>query len=190
MIRSLLATLTALAVSATAPPVLTGQSNNMAAHARLLESISNTGVSVYVNPSVCFNKDNKGLSGFYISQSGVFAVCQDHREEQGVQARWTDNDLDTIRHEAQHLVQDCLDGRGDNSLINFFPVEPKEGELGLREFALRALSQEEINIIISNYMERGADENILRLEVEAFSVARVVDADSITQAIKNVCSIK
>jgi hypothetical protein len=75
-------------------------------------------------------------------------------------------------------------------LVNFFPYEPEEGELGLREFASSALTPQQIGSIVANYMERGADQHTVRLEVEAFSVARVVDADTISQVVENVCSLK
>ena len=47
----------------------------------------------------------------------LMVICQENRIP-GVRemTSWTEEDLDTLRHESHHLVQDCRggDGRGDN----------------------------------------------------------------------------
>ena len=38
-------------------------------------------------------------------------ICQDDRIETSDQeVEWTENDYDTLRHEAHHVVQDCMKG--------------------------------------------------------------------------------
>ena len=79
--------------------------NSFSAHEALVGTISNIGVDVYLNPSqVC----DGIINGAYISGQSALVVCQDNATPGGGQAEWTENDLDTLRHEAQHLIQDCI----------------------------------------------------------------------------------
>lgn len=195
MFRQLLSTL-ALAATVTfgAAPVVNAATpandNSLQAHGELLQAVIDNGVRVYINPGHCGLEQFKGVAGFYVSQSRIFVVCQDNGKADGNMVEWTDNDLDTIRHEAQHMVQDCKDGLGDNSLVNFFPVgDAPEGVITLQQFSSGVLSLDEIGSIYSTYTSRGADMHTVLLEIEAFAVARAVPASSITAALNNVCSV-
>lgn len=164
--------------------------NSLEAHGELLQAVVNNGVRVYINPAHCGLEDFKGVAGFYVSQARIFVVCQDKGNADSIVVEWTDNDLDTIRHEAQHMVQDCKDGLGDNSLVNFFPLEEnEEGLITLQQFSSGVLSLDEIGSIYSTYTSRGADMQTVLLEIEAFAVARAVPASSITAALNNVCAL-
>ena len=78
--------------------------NSFEAHASLANAIAEVGVDVYINPpEVC----EDGIAGMYISGASALVVCQDNATGEE-QVDWTANDLDTLRHEAQHLIQDCV----------------------------------------------------------------------------------
>ena len=72
-------------------------------HRYLASTIVSLGVPVSFNTRThCL----PGKSGSYFT-SGFMVICQDNRGREGVEVGWTQNDLDTLRHEAQHMVQDC-----------------------------------------------------------------------------------
>ena len=54
------------------------------------------------------------------------------------------NDYDTLRHESHHVIQDCLDGIDNSTLVVLF-----EGDK-LKEFVTNSLSQKQINRIIKH----------------------------------------
>lgn len=169
-----------LSLTIGAAPVLADNTEN--AHVNLLESVVDAGVRVYINPAHCFLEE--APNGFYISQSRILVICQDNREAEGEIVDMTANDLDTIRHEVHHVVQDCKDGIGDNSLRNFFDSEEE-----LANFVeLSSLSGRQLNGIVDNYVSRGADRETLLLEIEAFAVAADIDASDITGAVNTFCS--
>ena len=107
-------------------------------------------------------------------------ICQDEGQgvAYGTQVKWTANDLDSLRHEAQHVVQDCLDGgMGDGELSPMFNNEQ------LKEAVLSTLSRERIKMILENY---GEEDHLI--ELEAFTVAAAVSPVSIANAIEKHCA--
>jgi len=112
-------------------------------------------------------------------------ICQDNREEADVEVDWTPNDLDTLRHEAHHVVQDCKVGaQGDDLLGSVF-----ESEEDWKQFILNSgYSVAELNGIAESYAERGADDETLVIELEAFAVANVINANDIAQAVRTYCN--
>ena len=154
--------------------------NSFAAHEALVSTINSVGVDVYLNPpQVCDGE----INGAYISGAGALIVCQDNAEPGGDQVEWTENDLDTLRHEAQHLIQDCVAfRRGDQTLS---PMLGSEDEV--IDFALRALGENTMQRIAQVYSENGADARTIILEFEAFATARVVDASDIADAVSHFC---
>ena len=195
MLRSVLSTILAAAllttsaarVSATEPG---REGNTFDDHITLLESIERAGVRIYMNTAHCEPKGELSPSGFYVSQSRVMVICQDNGKYDGVVVKPTTNDLDTIRHESQHVVQDCADGIGDNSLVNMFPVVKTEGRVSLGEFVSGSgLSPQTLMHIFTTYTQAGADNKVIGLEFEAFAVANSISAAQITQAVQQVCPI-
>ena len=154
--------------------------NSFAAHEALARTISSVGVDVYLNPSqVCDGK----INGAYISGRSTLVVCQDNGTPGGPQVAWTDNDLDTLRHEAQHLVQDCVAFRRNDATLA--PMLGSEEEVV--EFALSILGEERAARIAQAYSNRGADRRTIILELEAFAVAQAVDASVIADAVEVYC---
>jgi hypothetical protein len=94
------------------------KANTMDDHVRLLGAVQSTGVTVKINPDECDEENNAyGWFGTYQSGQQELVVCQVNKIT-GVSemVRWSAEDLDTIRHEAHHLVQDCMDRVRDGSL--------------------------------------------------------------------------
>ena len=73
-------------------------------HTDLWNDLESVGVTIYVNdPEAC---KHSGFDGRYISSMRRLDICQDDYAPY-TQTQWTANDLDTLRHEAHHVLQDC-----------------------------------------------------------------------------------
>ena len=195
MLRSVLSTILAAALLTTSAARVGAtergrEGNTFDDHVELVDALGRAGVRVYFNPYVCEPKDGLNPSGFYISQSRQLVVCQDNGKWDGETVAFTANDLDTIRHESQHVVQDCADGIGDNSLVNMFPVVKTEGRVSLSEFVTGSgLSPRTLMHIFTTYSQAGADNKVIGLEFEAFAVAHSISAAQIAQAVDNTCAV-
>jgi len=168
-----------LVASLFATPASAAISENhfIAGHVRLAAAIEANGVDFVIDHPLC--KEYSGVDGFY--NGAVLAVCLHPRSN----GEWTANDYDTLRHEAQHMIQDCIgDGRPDfvftGSSTVFDDVEAAALGLGL--------SYEDIDHIRKVYAH--LDEKGIRHEIEAFAVAHGIDASTIADAINNLCTVK
>ena len=179
-----IATTALAALSALSIPVTALADNNFQDHAHLVDAIQSVGVRYYVNPDQCYKGRTKGADGFYVSQAGVLVVCQDNATG-NEQVQWTDNDLDTLRHEAIHLIQDCKDGRGDNSLQPIIETKLKRTAM-----AMEVLGHKLVRRIVIDYAKKGASSEIIFLELEAFTFARAVGALTISEAVISACGVK
>tara|TARA_R110002012_G_scaffold48223_1_gene125772 strand:- start:1507 stop:2079 length:573 start_codon:yes stop_codon:yes gene_type:complete len=151
-------------------------------HTALVQAINAAGVNVQVNVG---SNCNSGSDGVYYPGRAVLAVCQDKAPQpHWSEVRWTANDLDTLRHEAVHLLQDCnaQDGVGGYTRLWF------ETEQERIDFVQSALSQDKINWIIDTYAEAGADTFDIKAELEAFSIAATVSPGVLANAITTTCS--
>ena len=164
----LAAALTGLAVLGTsASPAFASQTargeGTLWAHDVLVERLREAGVDVQVNHSHC--DTDPQMMGFYAGQHRLLVVCQDNAPVGSrTPVEWTENDLDTLRHEAQHFIQDCMiGGNHDHRLGN---VYKHPGEL-----AVDVLGMDNVRSIARAYMSRGASEDTVMLEWEAFAVA-------------------
>ena len=195
MLRSVLSTILAAALlTSTAARVgateRSREGNTFEDHVQLVEALDQAGVRVYFNPYICEPKDGLNPSGFYVSQSRQMVICQDKGQYNGETVPFSANDLDTIRHESQHVVQDCIDGIGDNSLVNMFPVVKTKGRVSLSEFVSGSgLSPRTLMHIFTTYTQAGADNKVIGLEFEAFAVAHSISASQIAQAVDNTCAV-
>ncbi len=151
-------------------------------HETLADAVKSTGIRIIVNtPEYC--KDNAG-GGAYIPMKKELHICQQNGSTHHVEVDYTEEDLNTLRHEAHHIVQDCLDGSIDARLKNLFDTEDT-----LTSFVSSSLSYKEVTRIIKTYKEGGADDHVIRLELEAFAVAEDVSPESIANAIIKHCPI-
>ena len=163
--------------------------NSPEAHMKILTSAQSKGVAVLLNQPHCVTPWAKGVRGFYVPSIPALVLCQENTVGDSSVLDLTDEDLYTIRHEGHHLVQDCVSGLGDGKLVNMFPDNNEGGDMGLEEFIKTSgLSNTQIENIISKTKERGGDDNTVRLELEASSVAQSIDASDISGAVEDYCS--
>ena len=147
-----------------------------AAHKALINAVTSTGVQFKVNPRECFNRP---LFGWYWSRKNELVVCQERKQSAGVEVEWSEEDLDTLRHETQHLTQDCMDGRQNGTLGSVYkdPVA----------LAKETLSQKQRSWIVKSYRDDGASEHIIKMELEAFSVAAMNDPAEQVRDVETYC---
>ena len=155
-------------------------------HIDLLETVMDVGVKVYVNSAHC---DSGKYYGYYEPMGkGTLVICQENRIP-GVRemTSWTEEDLDTLRHESHHLVQDCRGGagRGDNELVPIF-----KDEMGVIGFARPILGYDRLKQIADMYGNWGAPWSVILLEFEAFAVAEAIPASDIALAVEHNCRVR
>jgi len=154
-------------------------------HQQLWETVQRVGVHAVTNsPNFCDGKHH----GFYAPAERLLVVCQDNAKSyDGRMVPWTDNDFDTLRHEAHHIVQDCsLGGLGDRKETAFIG---KDKEL-LQFIQHSGLTKSQLNWIVDSYKKRGASDHVIKLELEAFAVAASVKADTIADALVATCGVR
>lgn len=153
---------------------------SLQAYKSLVDAIRRNGVSLVINDPVCGNR--KDVRGFYAGQRRALVVCQVNGTPGGSVVTWTSSDLDTLRHEAQHMIQDCIVGtKHDNQLA---PVYNSPSEL-----AQETIGQEAINRITQSYRSSNASDLTLLLEYEAFSVAALNVPLEQAQDITTYCGV-
>ena len=177
--RFITTSLIAMSVSGTAA---LAQSDHES-HERLWQTLHLIGVTPLLNDKVrCAGQD---VDGSYNSKTGMLVICQDDSYAGGPQSDWTENDYDTLRHESHHVLQDCNDGRlGDGMLSDLF-----KGADEWEQFVTRGLTLDQIKSIVQSYTENGANEKVIAHELEAFSAANSVDADTIANKLVEFCSL-
>ena len=155
-------TLAALTAAATFTAPAAEAKNVDQAHIRLAQAIQATGIELKINPATC---DARDVFGWYHAARNEMVICQERRRRNFGFAQqetyWTAEDLDTLRHEAQHLIQDCMDGSLNGSLGAVYrdPIALGKKVLGNRG----------IRSVIDAYPT--ASDHIKVMEIEAFSVA-------------------
>lgn len=169
----------ATAVMIVSTPVYAG--NSVEDHRELMTAVERTGVRVMLNhPEMC----GGGIMGFYASLDQVMMICQDGSKKSFDHVAWTTNDFDTLRHEAHHLLQDCKDGRvGDGRLIPALSAEY------LAELAKESgMTVADVAQIQETYGSKGASDEVIRNEVEAFIVANAIPASTLAETLLTHCT--
>ena len=152
-------------------------------HVRLWNALGEVGIETLVNdPYFC----SDGSDGLYYSRERTLIVCQDNASSlSSKEVDLTSNDLDTLRHEAHHVVQDCVAGDiGDSELGNYFSDRSE-----YEDFITNALTLDQAQKIVESYRLNGASDEVIVNELEAFAVARTVDASLIADALLKVCGV-
>ena len=110
-------------------------------HDELKRALNDVGVEVFLNETkLC----NGSKSGMYSPDYDAILICQDDRIETSDQeVEWTENDYDTLRHESQHIVQDCMEGIDNNKMSLFF-----SNEIEYLEFVVMGLTKSEFFQIV------------------------------------------
>ena len=144
-------------------------------HFALGKAIVATGVQFKINPAECFTQE--GAMGWYWSAKNELVVCQENAIRPDTEVSWTAEDFDTLRHEAQHLIQDCVDGSQNNQLNSVYkePIQLGKSVLG----------NAGIQRIVKAYA--GKSEHVIVLEIEAFAVAALNDPLEQVNDIKTFC---
>ena len=170
------ALLSALLLSTTSTPSLAADESE--SHVRLGETLSQF-VDYRINPQECWEQDN--VYGYYWSEGRQLVVCQTSMSKPDVLMPWSSADYDTLRHEAHHLIQDCIEGeQGDNM------ARPLKSGEELNSFVAGVLDDETVIRIKVVYSDRSREDVVM--EIEAFAVASSMDADTISETIISVCS--
>lgn len=161
-------------------------------HQTFLNTLKADGIKVMINEpaNACYDGSNR--NGAYSVYRGkqYLVVCQDKRnqgefsinDDVSFIAPWTSNDLDTIRHEGFHIIQDCMDGtKGDQELDTVFTsLSEVIDEYGVIN------SMRIMNSYLRAYgPSRHAD---IKYEIEAFYAARNYSATELNSMYKKYCS--
>ena len=187
-IRALLA---ALCLSATSVPVLanaqyTSDSDTIQEHIELLNTLEDMGINVQMNNHFICQREAPNVAGFWVGSQKLFVVCQQAIRNSkfpvwdGEVQRASDDDLDTIRHEAHHVIQDCMDGKIDGSLVEYLD---EENQAEFYEY----YPEWKIDYIKEQYSNESP--RIIKLEIEAWAVADLVSAESIQEVLIRECSM-
>ena len=151
-------------------------------HVELFNTIHSYNVKVYINhPKYCDGR----IDGSYISTLRVLNVCQDNGRPGGPEVDWTANDLDTLRHEAHHMIQDCAGaGHANGHLVHLFHQRPQ-----LLSFIDSVYSRAEQRQLMGSDSYAGHNGYRQLIELEAFATAAVISADQIADKMNEVCSL-
>jgi len=170
-------TLAALTAITTIVPTAVEAKNVDRGHMDLVRAIASTGVELKINPEACYENPDKTLYGWYWAAKNEMVICQENATHYNTETYWTAEDFDTLRHEAQHLIQDCRDGSLNGSLDSVYKEPIK--------LALDVLGESKSKSIIRTYSD--SSEHIQVMELEAFAVAAMNDPADQSNDIKTYC---
>lgn len=142
-------------------------------HNALVSALQNAGISVHLDADIC--RKYTDLAGFYHSPSKSLVICN-----KGSRTMNEEN-LDTLRHEAIHAIQDCKNGVQGDSVLR--PVLKP----GVVEY-LAGSHGVDLDRITHIYGSKGASQEVIRLEHEAFTAAAGMDASTIANALGAMCA--
>lgn len=152
------------------------------AHGAVLAAVvENTGLNVFINDPYCQKVPAMGMYTATDEGEGMLLICQDNHTEPNEIVEWTENDLDTIRHELIHYIQDCKNGAIDVDLEPLHADVTEVMDAMGPEFAYR----------VFNMYQRGsnANANTIRVELEAFYYAQELSIETIGQNVQAYCGI-
>lgn len=167
--RSLFAALTIAAASFAPAAVATTGSESAA---RLGRSVLETGLDFYVKCPA-----NTKYHGMYSPTEGAFVVCAGGK----LPINFNAEQQDTLRHEAIHVAQDCVDGQLGNQLETTSYISTLMKTV--------AASGIDATAIEATYRENGADDHTILLELEAFSLAASLTNDEVNGLLRKVCRL-
>ena len=169
------------AVSILTPSVVRAE-NTAKDHHALWKELQNQGVTTIYNHKLHCPKD-QSLDGRYYIHAAMLVVCQDNMTSHLKEEKWTENDYDTLRHEAHHVLQDCVTGRLADGHIGLFFT----GDDHYSFVAKSSISEEELMGLYRNLEKSGLDTEQIKQEIEAYIVARDIPAEMIDSKLKQLC---
>ena len=147
-------------------------------HVRLSEAVASTNTTFLINPNEC---DASGAYGWYWVRDGRYrelVICQVNKVKGSTrQMEWTAEDLDTLRHEAHHLVQDCMSGSRNGVLAGVYKSPLR--------LAFQVIGAERVRKIVEVYSD--STDHIVKMEIEAFTVAAMNDPNEQIRDIRTYC---
>ncbi len=151
-------------------------------HVDLFNALNEVGVITSINSKLHCSSE---VDGSYHTRAGILVICQDNGVAGGPQVTWTENDLDTLRHEAHHVVQDCNEGTiADGLMDNFFHEEQD-----LIDFISESsLSSDQLKSLVQTLENDGLSTTAILIELEAYIVAKDIEASSIANKVREFCS--
>ena len=151
-------------------------------HKVLWNTLEDVGVAVLLNePDICAPENE--VAGIYSPSHNVLVVCQDNRLPlTSREVEWTENDYDTLRHEAHHALQDCVTGIENSDMEKFY------GTLDHGNIVRDTLTQAQINGIVEVYEKNGTSRESIVRELEAFAVAYSVSPQRISEVLSRTCT--
>ena len=180
MKKFLYSALAGLSALATATPSFAG--NTFDDHVDLFKALQEVGVTIKLNHQArCSSGET---DGGYASDLAFMVICQDNAIPGGEQVRWTENDLDTLRHEAHPVIQDCNMGTLSDGDLGLFFWE--EGEL-TEWLNNSSWSRAQLIEVSKTLRENGLSWDEVKLELEAYTVATDIDASLIAKKVRSFC---
>ena len=182
MFKTILASLATLGLLAGPVAAQPASQERIDAHGAVLAAVvENTGLNVFINDPYCQKVPAMGMYTANDNGEGMLLICQDNHTEPDKIVEWTENDLDTIRHELIHYIQDCKNGAIDVDLEPLHADVTEVMDAMGPEFAYQ----------VFNLYQRGsnADANTIRVELEAFYYAQELSIETIGQNVQAYCGI-
>ena len=143
------------------------------AHNKLAEALTDRGIKLYTDAADC---KGGGLAGFYHSPSRSLVICNKGS------AKMTAANLNTLRHETIHIIQDCkVGGLGDQRLGSVY-----------NPTAIKNLAKShnlDLPAIAAAYSARGANAQVVSLEYEAWTASVAYNADQIRTKLEQTCRL-
>jgi len=161
-------------------PSIANAGNSFDDHVNLFNTLKEVGVTPLINSTHC--KD--GDYGLYHTTAQLLVICQENRSNNSDQVKWTSGDLDTLRHESHHVVQDCNNGKVGDGKFNLFFNNKKDFFNFLK---ISKNSTNEIENLVNALGDEGLEGKDLLIELEAYIVAANVDALTIANKLKEFC---
>ena len=171
-----------LAAASILTPSVAKAQNSPKDHLDLWNSLQSLGVTTLYNHTLHCPSDGS-IDGKYYINSAMLIVCQDNMTSHLKEQEWTDNDFDTLRHEAHHVIQDCAHGELADGL-----TAPMFSEKDLVRF-LKASSftEEQLASLYGMMKADGLDDITIQEELEAHTVAKDIPAADIRSKLIEFC---
>ena len=185
-IKALIASLvlSATAIPAMAEPTYEGK-ETIDEHIEILDTLHDMGITVSINGPECGRTDDD-VAGYWNGGRKLFVLCQEAIRRSklptwdGTVVLASDDDLDTIRHETHHIIQDCQDGEIDGDLRVYLSPENSVEFLNL-------YPDWKEEYITKQYRASGANDHVIRLEIEAWAVADMIQPSLIHETLQREC---
>ena len=180
MKKFLTSVLAGASVVLTSTPALAG--NTYEDHVDLFNALNEVGVITSINSKLHCSPE---VDGLYHTKAGILVICQDNGVAGGPQVTWTENDLDTLRHEAHHVVQDCNEGTITDGLMDNLFHEEQD----LIDFISKSsLTSDQLKKLVEVLEKDGLSSTAILIELEAYVVAKDIEASNIASKVREFCS--